>query len=248
MFALLVGMALAAGPDSVAACPCTPNSVCADARCGVRGGSRGCACYPPAPSAAAPAGHWIATPAPKFLDEPADERWNALYARVERGERMTIYAGVPMPAGAVGETVDRTADGQTGVFRCFLSEGRPRMEPVEAAGRTESASLPPVVPKSVATIPGHEHQCGRCGTIWAHADGDPTASHRCPKCGRTQYVQLRAVAIPAFAPSVRSAPQAAPSPVRDSAPLFDLRRLVAPGRSNCPNGQCPNAPPVAPRR
>lgn len=248
MFALLVGMALAAGPDSLAACPCTPNSACADARCGVRGGSGGCACCPPAPSAPAPASRFIATPAPKFLDEPADERWNALYARVERGERLTLYAGVPKPAGAVGDVVERTADGRTGVFRCYLSEGRPCMEPVETTDRTESAPRPSAVPKAVATIPGHEHQCGRCGTIWAHADGDPTASHRCPACGRTQYVQLRAVAIPTSAPSTRSTPRALPAPVQDSAPLFDLRRLVAPGRSNCPNGQCPNAPPVALRR
>lgn len=35
----------------------------------------------------------------------------------------------------------------------------------------------------------HSHTCRACGTVWAHNDNSPYASHNCPSCGRPEYVQ-----------------------------------------------------------
>lgn len=46
-----------------------------------------------------------------------------------------------------------------------------------------------------ATVKGHEHKCSSCGTVWSHADNDPSASHSCPSCGRQQLNKYRSVPV-----------------------------------------------------
>lgn len=123
-------------------------------------------------------------PVPKFAVE---NDYAAIREKVAKGATYTIYAGVPLPANAEPNAVrvDAIPGEPAGVYDCRTVNGVPVM-----VTRTR-----PVVATPTRTVPGHEHRCSRCGTVWAHADNDPSASHNCPACGRVQTAKFRSVPV-----------------------------------------------------
>lgn len=125
-----------------------------------------------------------AEPVPKFKPETAAERWNGIVRKVEAGQRVTLYAGVPLPAKAEANAVkvDAIPGGEdpAGVYDCFKgADGKAKMQlrAKDDVSTLNAANKP-------KTVKGHSHRCPVDGTTWTHADNDPTASHNCPKCGR----------------------------------------------------------------
>jgi phage FluMu protein Com len=61
---------------------------------------------------------------------------------------------------------------------------------------------PAVAPTPVQAVL-HWHRCGRCGTMWAHADDSfgSVAAHTCPQCGTGPW--FNKVAAPAECPPGR---------------------------------------------
>lgn len=129
-------------------------------------------------------------PVPKFRTDYA-----AAVERVEGGERLTIYAGVPLPTRAESNAVrvDAIPGEPAGVYDCHRgADGKPKMKL-----RTGAITSAPV-----RKVAGHSHRCPVDGTIWTHADGDPSASHNCPTCGRRVLDKHDPnVAVPAPAPA-----------------------------------------------
>lgn len=110
-----------------------------------------------------------------ILSAPPATTYADVRAFVENGMPLVVYAGVPLPTTAEPNAVrvDAIPGEPAGVYDCHRGpDGTPKM--VARVAKT----------KPVATVKGHSHRCPVDGTIWTHADGDPSASHNCPTCGR----------------------------------------------------------------
>lgn len=145
--------------------------------------------------------------------QPKRSAYQDALAKVMAGTEVTIYVGRDAPKGAKNALRMESFDGnREGVFRCFLRDGEAQYERVT----TVESTAPILPPEKTVGVKGHEHKCPYDGTIWSHADGDPNASHSCPKCGRQQLTQYRDVTIQKTVKT--PAPAATISPVASGKP------------------------------
>lgn len=108
------------------------------------------------------------------LSAPPSMTYREVLTVVKCGMPVVVYAGVPLPTNAEANAVKVNAipDNPKGVYEFTRENGKVMM-----AMRVKDEP-------AKATVKGHSHRCPVDGTTWTHADGDPNASHNCPKCGR----------------------------------------------------------------